>query len=795
MSELRSAFARLRRSPGFVLGASFSLAIGISLATGVFAVVHAVLGRPLGVDEPERLGVFTQVQTNGQSTGGMGGASVFVALREQATAFAALAAYQRQNATFGELTEEQTVPGIAGTHNLFDVLRVRPMLGRGFEAHDEGQAVTVLSHSLWSSRFGADTTIIGKEIEAWSDGVGNYRVLGVMPPTMEFPIENRIWFLLPDSALTSSTRSRTIIGWQDVIARLKPGVSFKQASAQVSAIYHGLVKDDALRKLRTARLVPLRENLLGYIGSQLALWTGAAMLVLLLCAVNFATMSLARGMRRRGELAVRAAMGASKAQLVRVLIVEAMLISVLGGIFAALAGWWLVSFANVWFSSDAMPAQPVMDLTTMAFAVGGAIVVGFIFAAAPALDLARVDLRSVLQGDAASSTSKRGEMFGRRALVALQMSMALMAVACVAALVQADRRYRNYDAYFDYEPLVLAGVGHRNGARTPFDVNPIMEVARSAAGVEWVAARGMTTTALVWNGAGTAVDWPRPYITRVTPNLFDAIGARLIAGRMPTAEEVRAGDAIMISASMAQGLGVPAERAAGLRLRMKFGRNSVRDWYTIYGVVPDLGGVGWTWMGTALFHVVDPRAWTSATLVMRVSGEPKDRLKTIAATVNTADARLAVHRIVSAKLEMAEARATTRGRNVFLGVTTALALVLAIVGVYGLTSYSTELRLREFGIRVALGASTPNLARNILSELWWMAAIGIGVGLVASSSVTKYLDDLYRQSWMREPLVTLPVVPAAVCAATLALIAVVGTAVPLRRVLRMDVIRSIQGNN
>ena len=791
-SDVRAALRQLRRRPGYVLGATLSLAIGISLATAVFSVVHAVLGRPLGVGEPDRLGVFAQRMSTGQYVGGMGGAHIFVALRAQATAFTDVGAYTRQNATFGELTERQGVSGVAVTRNLFDLLRVRPMLGRGFQAEDEGQDVTVLSHALWTTRFGGDTGIVGKEIEMQSEGASKYRVLGVMPPTMEFPSKTRIWFLIPDTALTNTAQSRYIAGWQEVIGRLKPNVTFAQASAQVNAIFRTLVKDDEVRSQREALVIPLREELLAYVRDQLQLWTAAAILVLLLCAVNFATMSLARGMRRRGELAVRAAMGASRAQLVRALIVESMLLALLGGAIAALMGWWLVSFASVWFYSGSLPAQPVMDFTTVAFAVGASMLVGFIFAVAPAIELAKVDLRSVLQGDASSSTSKRGEMFGQRALVALQLSLALTAVACVTALTQADRRFRNYDVHYDYDPLVFASIGNRDGVHRPFDVNPMLAAARSAPGVERVAAQGQTQTALVWDPGGTLIDWPRTYITKVTPNLFDAIGVSLVAGRMPNGDEVQAGGAILVSETMAKSIAGRAEGAAGLRLRMKYGRNAAREWKTIYGVVPDLGGIG-SWFGGPMYLIEEPRAWTSATLTMRVNGDVRVRAKEIAKVLNSADSRIVAFGAYSAKSWMEAARASTRGRNVFLAVTTVLALVLAVVGVYGLTSYSTELRLREFGIRIALGASTPRLARTILADLWWMAAIGVGVGYYAASRLTDFLDTLYRLPWMRVPLVTLPILPTAVSATTLVLIAIVGTAVPLRRVMRLDVMRTVQG--
>ena len=178
---------------------------------------------------------------------------------------------------------------------------------------------------------------------------------------------------------------------------------------------------------------------------------------------------------------------------------------------------------------------------------------------------------------------------------------------------------------------------------------------------------------------------------------------------------------------------------------------------------------------------------------MRVSGDVRVRAKEIATALNAADARFAPVGVSTAKSIMARARAATRGRNIFLAVTTVLALVLAVVGVYGLTSYSTEMRLREFGIRIALGASTPRLARSLLGDLWWMAAIGIGVGFYAAGQVTDFLDTLYRPLLMERPLVTLPIVPTAVAAATLVVIAIVGTAVPLRRVMRLDVMRTVQG--
>ena len=336
-------------------------------------------------------------------------------------------------------------------------------------------------------------------------------------------------------------------------------------------------------------------------------------------------------------------------------------------------------------------------------------------------------------------------------------------------------------------------MGAREGRSFPFDAKPVMDAARASPGVRRVAAQGRMAAIMVWDQGGTVVDFPPTYVAAVTANVFDVMGVPVRAGRLPTEDEQRGGDAVVISESLARRLAGTPEAAAGLRVRMKRGLGSTRDWVNITGVVPDVGGAGGMGLNSSVYVLEDPRNWYFAWLVMRVNGDVNVRAKELTESLDKVDSRLTPSGVRTAASIMEAAQASTRGRRVFLGVTTVLALVLAVIGVYGLTSYTTELRIREFGIRIALGASTPRLTRLIIGDLWWMSILGIVLGFYAAGELTNFLDTLYRPMQMRQPLVTLPIIPTLVSGGTLVVIAFVGTIVPLRRVLRLDVMRTVQG--
>ncbi len=340
-----------------------------------------------------------------------------------------------------------------------------------------------------------------------------------------------------------------------------------------------------------------------------------------------------------------------------------------------------------------------MDWQTLAFSIGATIVVGFVFAFAPALELAKVDLRHMLSGDAAASTSRRGEMRGRRLLVATQLAFALTAVAVVAALVKADKRWQAFDVGIDYETLVLGDLHGppRQGAifasnALNRDTNhawvspaPVLERLRATPGVNDAAVISSyrRVSAFFPDGSLDKVYWTEMH---ATPNLFHVLGVKLLAGRMPTDDERRAGNVFVASDMFALRFAPSVQEAVGLSVRIHRGVRRPKETITIVGVAPPYGGSGLWGLSSPLYVFEDPAPTRFATVVMRVQGDPQVHANRMAQSLAGLDARLMVTGVATAKSRVDAAQGATRGRRIFLTAVAALALGLAIIGVYGLTS-------------------------------------------------------------------------------------------------------------
>jgi len=807
MTEIRAALSRLRRSPGFALGATLSLALGMSLATAVYSVV-AGARRPLPFLDPDRLVYMSERGTRGEfKSGSRVPARHLVALRAEASSFAAVAAYREYYTLLGESGAARSVTGRSVTSNLFSTLGVQPMIGRTFTEADRGAKVVVLSHTLWTSEFGSVPDIVGKAVRINAEP---FTVIGVMGPQFDFPRGARLWYLMADADIRAEAASANEDNdWPKylTVARLAPGVTLERAAGEAGLLYSRLYGDHFERRFMTTDVRLLSDWLNAGIGATLALWIAAAAMILGLCAVNFASMSLSRGMRRRGETAVRAALGASRWALVRANLIEAGIIAAVSGALATLFAGWLISFARIWFANGALPIEPEFNWTTLTFGVVATLIVGFVFALAPALELAAVDLRNILAGDAAASTSRKGEMRGRRALVTTQLAFALTAVAVVAALVNADRRWQAYDVGLEYDQLVLGDLHGppRQGAifasnALNQDTNhawvapgPVLERLSNTPGVSGVSVITSYRRATTFfpDGEIDKVYWGEMH---VTPNLFQVLGVNLLAGRLPNEDERRAGNTWVVTEHFALRYALSIQDAIGLKVRVQRGVRRPKETVTITGVAPAYGGSGLWNLSSSLFVFEEPAPSRFATIVMRVQDDPQVHANRMARNLAGLDARLMVTNVATAKSLVDAAQGATRGRKIFLGAVAALALTLAMIGVYSLTSYNTDLRLREFGIRMALGATTPSLARAVFGDLWWMSAIGIVVGVFASGRAVDFLDSAYRNPMMSGRLIILPVMPTIACAVTLVIISIVGTAMPLRRVLKMDVMRTVQGS-
>lgn len=775
----------------YAIGATLSLAIGTSLAVAVFTVVNTLLWRPLPFPQPDRIGYVYQrapladwdfTQTTSRMYDEMS--------RGALPAFQQIAGWENSWEKLGVRDANNYVGAIRVTPSFFDVVRVRPLLGRAFEANDARATVPpiMLSFAMWSSRYGADSSIIGQEILVTSV---RRRVIGVMPRELEL-FSSGLWMPLNPDRISAEAREKDEhFAYLHAIGRLAPGATWQQASAEAASLYHRLYADDEIRKGRTSRVVSLATYFADGLREGTQLWIAAAILIAILCAVNFATMSMARGMRRRDEIAVRAALGASRFDIARTLLTEATLLAAIGGVLSAWFGWLLLKLAITVFGVTAMPVDPAMDWATLSFGVVVTVIVGFVFAAAPALELAKVDLRMALQGAAVSTTSQRHDLFGRRALVALQLALALTSVAVITALIQSDRRYQARDVGLDYEPMIVASLFGGDSAQLPFSPERQIDRALAVPGVQSVSAVRSQGLILAWGNDSLVETYT--YVQRSTPNHFRTIGIPLVAGRLPTDSEMDARDVLLTAHYIARRYFGSAEAAVGKRIRIKEFKQPQR-WVTIVGVVQDFNGV-WANLSASAFY--EPERLLPSkqyTLYIRTKGDAAIVARELSRVLPLVDSRIVVSSVRSLNAVVDEQRQATRGRAIFLSMVAVLAFALAIVGVYGLTSYTTELRLKEFGIRVALGANAPRLARIVFGDLWWMSAIAVVTGVVASGRVVAFLDSFYTNAFSTGRIVTLSVMPTVVSTSTLVLISLLGTIVPLRRVLRMDVMRTVQGS-
>lgn len=790
LSDLRAALGQVRRHPWFFTGAALSLAIGMSVATAVFSVVDAIALRPLPFHDPDRLVIIAEAVPSGSGWSFRSAvpSGHMVAVRE-ARHLSGVAAWTYASYSLGGVgrdTVSATERAALVTTSFFGVLGVRPAIGRDFDRHEgrAGARAVMLSHDLWETRFGRDPSVVGREITLDDS---TYRVAGVMAKKVGFP-RVRLWVAIPDSVIDASARAEMVNTPPSYLglARLARGSSIEQLSAEVAVLYERIYASHPLRGVRSSRAQALSGYISGWFGDEIQLWSAIAFVVAILCAVNFATMSLARGLRRRGEIAVRSALGASAFRVVRLLVAESVLIALAGGAGAILLGAWLLRFVASWFAGGLIVLEPTLSWMTLAFGLAGTTVVGIAFALAPAIELAKVDLRSRLQGNAANSTTRGGELRGRRLLVGLQLAFALTAVASLAALVEADRRHWSVDAGIAVDGLLLGNFVADSAVRLPAPL--LLERLRSSPGVTSAAVIGRLRGVTAWTD-DPAADAFSSMSADISPNYFATLGLPLLVGRLPTREET-AVDAKLIVLS--RGTAIQAfgsdSNAIGKRLHVRAVRRQP-TWFTVVGVVPDVGGA--LWVTGSYIYIMNDRDVQAGVAVVRAVGRAGDRGRELATVMAPFRPQLTLGNIRSARALLDAEQAERRGRALFVMSVAALALVLAVIGMYGLTSYNAESRARELGIRVALGASPARLASALLGELWAVGIIGTLVAFIAASRVTSLLDMRLRNPLAEHPLITLDPWAALAAAVGLVVVMLLGAGMPMRKVLRLDVMRAI----
>lgn len=797
--DLRIGIRSLRRHPAFATAAILTVAIGIGANTAIFSVVNAALLRPLPYPQQER--VLDVANTwDGTPRATLSPAEYFDYRDAVGREFSAFGVFGFGGVNLVGVGEPMRLRTAWASAELFAALGVVPALGRPFTAAEEraGSNVVLISHGLWSRQFGADSAVIGREVTLNGQGAG---VVGVLPPGFRFPDDYGAGaatdLVLPlglDPATVTARGSHYLRG----AARLAPGVTRGRAQAALATIAARFVADnpdDYPRDMRFGVITtPLAEPVVGDARRPLLLLLGAAGFVLLVACANVANLMLVRLDARREELAVRTAVGAGRARLVRQLLAESIAIGLAGGAAGVALAWWGMRLLVALRPPD-LPrvGEVALDLPVLAFAAVAAIGSSLVFGLVPALRASRTPSAAALHAGgrgAASGTSR-----SRRGLATAQIALALTLLAgagllgrSLAALRAVDPGFREDHvltgrltlASADY-PQVPAVIGALEAIRTRVAAVPGVQTAGAVTNLPLASSLGDLNVRIEGRTQAEGEVSPRADWQVVTPGYFDAMGLALRGGRViDERDRVDAPGAVVINETMAERYW-PGQNALGARFVL--GGGAGPGVVTVVGVVGDVrhGSLADPRISQMYLPHAQFRFWNggsvarSMTLVVRAVGDPEELAGAIRAAVHEVDPTLPLAGIQTMDDVVAASLGRPRFLFVLCGAFAVVALLLGVLGLYGVVAYGVAQRTREIGLRFALGARGRDVVRLFLREGAFMVISGIALGLAGAFLLGRLLRGLLFEVGPLDPL-TLVAAPVAMAAAALA-----ATWVPARR--------------
>ncbi|MGB7922683.1 MAG: ABC transporter permease [Pyrinomonadaceae bacterium] len=754
--DLRYGMRVLAKSPVFTTVAVMSLALGIGANTAIFSVVNGLLLRPLPYPDSERITHVWHTPPQ-ESFPGMDRFSAspanYLDWKSQSNSFEQMAAYQGAGFSMSAGDNPVPVTAAAVSADFFTVLRSNASQGRTFLPEEEQPGrnqVVVVSHELWQRAFGGNPNLIGQSLTLDSQ---SYTVIGIMPAGFKFLHGAELWVPLAWDEKEKQVRSMHDYG---VIARLKPNVSLAQAQAEMSAISSRLEQQyPEENKGWGAVVIPLQEDIVGDIRPALLVLFSAVGFVLLIACANVANLMLARGANRQKEIAIRIALGASRARIIRQLLTESVLLAVVGGLLGLLlAGWG--SEMLVRLSADSLPNTSGIGIDKWAFgftllvSLGAGIVAGI----APALQFTKTEMSEALKQGTGRTGGSSVKQRTRKALVISEVALSLILLIGAGLMIRSFWKLQRVDPGFDTSNTLTMSLG-LSSAKYPdarqqaafFD--RALEQVRALPGVVSVGAT--TTLPLSGNGStqpfsiegqpeSTVAEQPTARMRYISPDYFRALGIPLRQGRFFNDQDRENGvPVVIISEAMARRFW-PGQDPLGKRLTPSFHQQQgLRE---VVGVVGDVKA-GLDSDASATMYVSykqAPRPYM--TIVARTASDPQKFIQPISKAIYGIDKEQALWDVMTMEQVMADSVSGRRFNMTLLIVFAALALVLATVGVYGVMNYSVTLRRRELGIRIALGARTVDVLRLVLGQGLALTLIGVGAGLVGAYGLTHLMGSL-----------------------------------------------------
>ena len=798
--DIRHGARVLRRTPGFTAAALVTLALGIGATSAIFSVVRTVMLEPLPYHEPDRIVAIWETNRGGSQRNSIAAAN-FVAWRERARTVEHLGMVGPAGLTAIVDGRPLQVSGALVSSDAFHALGVQPTLGRAYTAQeDAGTAVIVLGHEFWQRRLGGRGDVLGMRLDT---AAGPRTVIGVMPPRFTVVGQNAD-FLIPYGLTTEQMRAGRGRGSSFAIARLRDGVSFEQAYAEMRTLYAELEKEQPERNARrTVMLFHLQEQMVGELRPAILALVGAVALVLLVACVNVANLLLARSAARERELGMRAALGARRGRLVRQMLMESLVLSCAGGVAGLTVAAWCHR-GLLMLVGDRIPIprldQVALDLPVVAFTMLVSLVTGVLFGIVPAF---------VSTGTASDALREGGRHGGGRrlhralsTLVVAEVALSLVLLAGAGLLMRSIVKLQSNDLGFQVDGVLTAGVQLPATRYDQTNAGALFResLSRIAAlpGVQHAA--GASCLPVPFACIGTSfwrVDRPKPdagqltsaQVRPVTPGYFRTMGIPQKAGRDFTDADMVDSPPVAIVGEELVRQHFPDGDPLGRRIRINFDHANGRDdmeWLVV-GIVGDTKSTLDGPIRPTIFVPRTQRPGLGITFFVRTAQDPLSIGPGLSGVVRAMEPEAPVN-VRTLEDVVGASIARPRAIAMLVGVFALVALTLAAIGVYGVMAYSVRERTQEIGIRMALGATAASVLRMVLGQALRLVLLGVGAGLAAASLLTRLIARLLYQVEPLDPWTF------AVTAIVLLLVATIASYMPARRGMRMAPVDALRTN-